>query len=291
MIKLITDSPSDIPKQECEKYNITVMPVPITIDGVTYREGVDMTTEEYYDMLVAAKAIPTHAQVTMIEFMDEYKRNIKAGCTALIVVTITSKGSGIHDAACLAKKMLFEEKPELANSVTIDVVDSRAYAWVYGQAVVAAAEAAAAGADREKVLEVLDKQLNGYRATVGLTNLTYAKKSGRITTVAAFVGEVMGFRPILTLKDGELVTTSKVRGDKKLIDELAKTYLDNVSEDGRPYYILCADSMENAKLLHKEIAKKTKNPFGGYHKLGPSIATNAGPTIFGVITPVAQKKG
>lgn len=285
MIKMITDSASDIPKQECEAYNITLMPIPITIDGVTYRESVDFTGVDYYPMLAAAKEIPTHAQVTMIEFIEEFKRSIAEGYNEIICVTITSKGSGIYDAACLARKLMLEESPELAGQVTIDVVDSKAYTYVYGMAVVAAAKAAQEGKSREEVLEILHAALDGYTASVGLFNLSYAKKSGRITTVAAFVGDVMGFRPMLCLEDGALVTRAKVRGDNKLIEELAAQYKKVSKEDGRPYYIICADSMDNAQLLQQAIQKITVNPCGGIYRIGASVTTNSGPTIIGFVAP------
>ena len=59
MLKIITDSAADVPKNEAEQYDIRVMGIPITVDGVSYRESVDFTSEEYYGMLTAAKAIPT----------------------------------------------------------------------------------------------------------------------------------------------------------------------------------------------------------------------------------------
>lgn len=285
MIKMITDSASDIPKEECEAYGIQLMPIPITIDGVTFRESVDFTGVDYYPMLAAAKEIPTHAQVTMIEYIAAYKQAIAEGFDGIICVTITSKGSGMHDAACLAKKLLLEEEPELAGKVTIDVVDSRAYSYVYGLAVVAAARAAQEGKAREEVLAVLRGHLQNYFASVGLFNLYYAKKSGRITTVAAFVGDVMGFRPILCLEDGALATRAKVRGDAKLIEELTELYKKESAEDGRPYYIICADSMPNAQLLQQSIAKVTTNSFGGFYRIGASVTTNSGPTIIGFVVP------
>ena len=59
MLKIITDSAADVPRSEAEEYGIRVMPIPITVDGTTYREGVDFTSEEYYPMLLGASTIPT----------------------------------------------------------------------------------------------------------------------------------------------------------------------------------------------------------------------------------------
>ena len=285
MIKIITDSAADIPAKELAEGQIEIMSIPITVDGVTYREGKDFTSEEYYQMLAKARSIPVHAQVTMLEYSEAFRKAIEEGYNNIICVTITAKGSGMYDAACLAKKVILEEQPVLAEEVTIDVIDSKGYTYVYGQAVVAAANAVKEGKSRQEVLEILRQHLEGYQAVVGLTNLSYAKHSGRITTVAAFVGEVMGFRPILRLTNGELKTEAKVRGDSKLIESLAQIFIKEAANDGRPYYIICADCMDNAQELKKQISKGSHIKCGGIYRIGGAVTTNAGPTVFGVIIP------
>ena len=290
MIKIITDSAADIPKNEAESLGIQMLPIPITVDGKTYLEGVDFTSEEYYGILAAAKAIPTTAQITAIQFAEAFSKALDEGYDHIICVTITATASGIYDAARMAKQMVLEEQPALRENITIDIVDSATYTYVYGHAVVEAARAAREGKSRDQVLQVIRDVLDGYQVYVGLTNLDYAKKSGRITTVAAFVGEIMGFRPILALKNGVLETFAKVRGDHKLISELCRLVTEEYVNDGRPFYILRADSKENAKALEKAVAKATGLKCAGTYLIGGSVATNSGPTIFGVIFPIARKQ-
>ena len=284
MIKLITDSASDIPRDEQVEHDIEVLPIPINVDGRTYYEGIDFTSQEYYDILVNAKEQPTHSQITMIQYGEAFFNAAKDGYQHIVCVTITSKGSGIYDAACSAKKMLLLDKPDVMKDVTIDIIDSTTYTYAYGHMVVAAAKLAKETNDIQQVLSLITEYKDTYTAMVGLTNLTYAKRSGRITSAAAFVGEVMGFRPILEMVDGTLLTCKKVRGDHKLIEELASRYFELSAEDGRPYYIICADSMANAELLKKAL-KKSKNKFGGFYSIGASVTTNAGPTVFGMVLP------
>ncbi|MEA5012531.1 MAG: DegV family protein [Angelakisella sp.] len=289
MIKIITDSAADIPKNEVDALGIQVLAIPITVDGVTYMEGEDFTSEEYYKMLVAAKELPTTSQITALRYAEAFDKAVKEGYNHIICVTITSKGSGIFNAANLAKRMILEEQPALCENVTIDIVDSRTYTYVYGLAVVAAAKAVKAGKSRNEVLDVLNDHLTNYHVYVGLFNLDYAKKSGRITSAAAFVGEIMGFRPILTLVDGALETHSKVRGDHKLIEALCQLCKEDYVNDGRPFYIIRADSKENAHTLEKMVAKQTGLKCAGTYLMGGSIVTNSGPTIIGVVYPVAKK--
>lgn len=283
LLKIITDSAADVPQNEVQTYNIRVMGIPITVDGVTYRESVDFTSEEYYGMLTAAKAIPTTAQITLMEFADVFREEIAAGNRQLICITITAQGSGIYNAACLARKMVLEEQPE--GEVTIDVVDSASYTYVYGHAVVAAAKAAQEGKSREEVLEVLHRELTTWQVYFGLTNLDFAKKSGRITSTAAFVGEVLGFRPLLTIHNGETDTIQKVRGDRKLVTAMVEKFQNRASNDGRGFYIVHARDRELAKELRKTLEKTTGRKCLGEYLIGASVTTNAGPTVFGVVVP------
>ena len=285
MLKIITDSAADVPKNEAEQYDIRVMGIPITVDGVSYRESVDFTSEEYYGMLTAAKAIPTTAQITLMEFADAFREEIAAGNRQRICVTITSRGSGIYNAACLAQQMVLEEQQSDGEEVTIDVVDSGSYTYVYGHAVVAAAKAAQEGKGREEVLELLRRELSTWQVYFAMTNLDFAKKSGRITSTAAFVGEVLGFRPLLTIHNGETDTIQKVRGDHKLIPTMVDYFKKRVSDDGRGFYIVHARDKELAKELRKTLEKTTGRKCLGEYLIGASVTTNAGPTVFGVIVP------
>lgn len=286
MIKIITDSAADVPRKEAEEYGIRVMPIPITVDGVTYREGVDFTSEEYYEILTSAKAIPTTAQITLMEFADAFREEIAAGNRRLICVTITAQGSGIYNAACLARQMVLEKLPAGEDEVTIDIVDSAAYTYVYGHAVVKAAKAAQEGMGREEVLELLHRELTTYQVYFGLTNLDFAKKSGRITSTAAFVGEVLGFRPLLTIHGGETDTIQKVRGDHKLVAAMVERFQKQAAPDGRGFYIVHARDKELARELKKTLEKATGRKCLGEYLIGASVTTNAGPTVFGVMVPV-----
>lgn len=291
MVKLITDSAADIPQKEVQAHNIRIMAIPITVDGVTYRESVDFTSEEYYKMLTAAKTIPTTAQITPIEFADAFREEIAAGNRELICVTITARGSGIYNAACLARKMVLEEAASSGEEAVIEVVDSASYTYGYGHAVVAAAKAAQEGKTFGEVMELLQRELSTWQVYFAMTNLDFAKKSGRITSAAAFVGEVLGFRPILTVHNGETDTIQKVRGDHKIVPAMLDIFQKRVSIDdrgfyiARGFYIIQARDKSLPRELKKTLEKATGRKCLGEYPIGASVTTNAGPTVFGMIIP------
>lgn len=290
MIKIITDSAADIPRAEAEHYNIDVLAIPITLNGKTYMEGEDFDSPAFYKLLHTAKELPTTAQVTALRYYDAFSRAVREGARHIVCVTITSKGSGMYDAARVAKGFIFDEQPALRETVTIDVVDSGSYTYDYGHAVVDMAKGACQGKSLEDVLAIFRRRRETYQTYFGLTNLDYAKKSGRITSAAAFVGEVMGFRPIMTLHNGGTDTIGKVRGDQKLLTALLQLFQDRYSHDGRGFYILYSENKAMGVSLRKAIEKDTGVKCAGEYYIGASVTINAGPTVFGVTIPVDQVK-
>ena len=135
------------------------------------------------------------------------------------------------------------------------------------------------------MLELLRRELSTWQVYFAMTNLDFAKKSGRITSTAAFVGEVLGFRPLLTIHNGETDTIQKVRGDHKLIPTMVDYFKKRLSDDGRGFYIVHARDKELAKELRKTLEKTTGRKCLGEYLIGASVTTNAGPTVFGVIVP------
>ena len=290
LVKIITDSAADIPREEAQKYDIDVLAIPITIDGETYMEGEDLTTAEFYKLLGRAKELPTTAQVTPYRYLEAFEKAARAGYDHIVCVTINAKGSGMFEAAQLAKELFAEEQPVLAEQVTVDVLDSGAYTYIYGHAVVDAARAAAEGKSREDVVQVFLRRSESYQVYFGLTNLDYARRSGRVTTAAAFVGEVLGFRPVLTVRGGGIDTIAKVRGDQKLVAAMLDLYKERRSGDGRGFYTVYADNKAMGQQLRKLIEKETKDKCLGEYYIGASVTINSGPTVFGVLVPVDQIK-
>lgn len=287
LITVITDSAADIPKEEAEKYGIRVLGIPLALDGKSYLEGVDLNAQEFYKLLAGAKELPTTAQVTPFRYREAFEEAAaQPGCTGIVCITINALGSGMYQGALLAREELLEDRPELEEKFTIDVVDSARYAYIYGHAVVDAARAASQGKNREEVLQVFHHRCEGYQGFFGLTNLEYAKRSGRITAAAAFVGEVMGFRPIMTIREGRIDTIAKVRGDKKLVEAMLALYQERRSGDGRGFYIIYAENKAMGQQLRRAIEKETKDKCLGEYDVGASVVINAGPTVFGVIAPV-----
>ena len=285
--QFITDSACDIPDDTLEAYpEITMLSIPLVVDGQDKRERRDFSITGFYDALEQSKELPTTAHITMVEFFESYEKAAARGAGHLVVLTITSKGSNMHNAACMAKASFFEEPPALAGKLTIDVIDSRTYTVLYGCALVEAAEMARAGAGREAVVAHLSTIPERMDVYFTIFNLDYAKKSGRIGFAAAFVGELLGLRPVMTIRNGEVTMVGKVRGDKQVLQKLVDNYKTEADGDkNHPYALLYGNREDLLEELKASLKKARAPKEKGIYHCGASITINAGPTLVGIIFP------
>lgn len=281
-IRIITDSASDIPDEylaACPE--VVMMNIAMVVDGQPKRERRDFSTEEYYEILEQAKELPTTSQITMMEYAEEYRRAYEEGIRHLIVITITSKGSNMYNSACMARTALYEELPQAAEAMTIDVIDSREYTFLYGNAVLEGVKMIREGADYTAVVEHLSTIPQRTGVHFAIYKLDYAKKSGRISPAAAFVGEMMGLRPIMSITDGAVSIPYKVRGDKQAMQKVIDLF-EQEAEPDAPYTIMWATNREAMEQLRDTMAERGHKNCRGIHRIGACITTNSGPTLVGM---------
>lgn len=199
---------------------------------MSYVERRDFGFDEFYQMLRAAQGVPSTAQVTAIQFCEQYCKYVDKGYTDVVHVTINSTGSGTYDAAVLAQNMLREERPD--HKLNIHLIDSHTYSYVYGAPVVQAARRLRNGAEVGYVCAELEAAFARQEIVLSAFSLKQMKKSGRISAAAAFAGELLGLRPIISLIDGVTKVEDKVRGDGRARrHDQAGAQADGLSRQGR----------------------------------------------------------
>lgn len=135
-IKIATDSTADIPKSFCEELNISILPLTVLANEKEYRDGVDITPQEFYKIIDESKKLPVSSQVASVLYTELFEETWKSGYTDLIQVTINSKGSGTYQAAVLSRNLFYEEHPEAKEQLTIHIIDSKTYSMAYGIGVI-----------------------------------------------------------------------------------------------------------------------------------------------------------
>ena len=281
-IKFITDSASDIPVSYETSLGIQVIPFPVSFGDKTYLSRVDLDDESFYHMLEESPTLPTTSQIPVFQFGEIFEAAYKEGFTDVIYTSINSEGSGTYNSACLASQMFFESHPEAAGTFHIHNVDGRGYSLGYGYAVVEGAKMALEGKSVDEILAFMNDWNEHCVIYFVPYTLKFAAKSGRIPSAAAFVGELVGLKPIMRIADRAIATNDKVRGEKKVISTLVKKSLAEMKE-GSPYFVLCGTHPENAEALTKAMTEAVGYPPVMESRIGAAIAINAGPHAVGVV--------
>ena len=281
-IKIATDSTADIPKDLCEKWNISVLPLTIIHEGNEYCDGIDISKENFYQILETAQKLPTSSQVTVNMYTELFNRCREDGYTDLIQVTLNSKGSGTYQAAELAKALFFESHPEAREKFRIHIIDSKTYSMAYGLPVIEAAQMIDSGANVQEVIDHIEEWLVHTRPLFVPLNLKCVKKSGRISPAAAFVGDVMGLKPLITFEDGEAKIIGKARGDNKAISSLVER-CKSERKPGTNYVLVYGNNAEAFEKLKKACAEALEIPPLVEYQVGCVIGINTGPNMIGIL--------
>ncbi|MBA1334871.1 MAG: DegV family protein [Firmicutes bacterium] len=250
-VTIITDSTADLPKEIIEEYDIKVLPLTVNFGDRTYRDGVDLTPLQFYELLGKSSELPTTSQINPPSFIAAYGEEIKKG-NSVVSIHLSSKGSGTYQSAIIAKNTLDSDK--------IAVIDSLGYSMGFGIQVLEAARMAREGAGVQEIENRILAGRNRMQYIFGVDTLEYLKKGGRLSAARAAIATVMNIKPILQVKEGELEVLDKVRGRKKVISRIVEI----ASERGRDLSdqtmaIVHAECLEDAKKL-RDMVEERFNP-------------------------------
>jgi DegV family protein with EDD domain len=280
-IAILTDSSCDIPFDLAEKYGIDIMNFHILLDNVDYVERESCTFEEFYDRMRQAQGVPSTAAITPIQFCEKYCEYVDAGYTDVIHVTINHSGSSTYDNAVMAQGMLREERPE--HKMRIHLLDSHTYSMVFGWYVCEMARKLKNGAELRHVINEFNDKMNCMEIILGPYSLKQMKKSGRISAAAAFAGELLGLRPIITLIDGKTKVESKVRGDEKVVPSMVSLCKKRTEGLEDVEYMLGYTNISQiddlTKLCRKEFGHDPLCTF----LLGGVVSANTGPDTLALV--------
>ena len=279
-IKLMTDSVSDISKEQAEALGIHMLYIPITVEGKPLREELDFTKEEFYEMIEKAQEYPSTAQITPFEIQEAYEQIAAEGCTDLIYMTIGAGGSGTYANAEMAKTQYFEEHPD--SSLKIHLVDGRNYTATYGYAVVEAAKKLARGAGVKEIVSYLDDWARHAGLYFVPMTLKYVKRSGRVSAAAAFAGELLGLKPFCRICNCTSSVLQKIRGEQNIIPKMVETVKADMQPHS-PYIVMQGSNPKLAQDLGAALTKALGYPPEAYWSIGAAICCNAGPDVVGFV--------
>ncbi len=205
-VKIIIDSAADMTVAFTKEHNIGHAPLKTTLGGTEYRDGVDIVPDVFYEKLEANKELAHTSQVNAEEFRALFEEAIAAG-DDVVTVTISSGLSGTYQSAAAAAA----DYPD-----RVYVVDSLSATAGEQVLIYRALQLRDEGKTAKEIFDELEALKKRTRLFVRLETLEYLKRGGRISKTSAFVGGVLGIKPILTLNgEGKLETVGKARGMKQ----------------------------------------------------------------------------
>lgn len=280
-IQIMTDSASDISYADEQKYSISVLPFPIVLGNRTYLSRVDFNNEQFYERMSQHNEIPKTAQITPFQFQEIYLREAQRGVTDLILVLINSQGSATYNNSLQAIELLYEEHPEYRELFRVHSFDGAGYSAMYGAPVVNAARMLANGQGLDEVLGYLAQTLPQRQIYFGIYDLTYAAKSGRIPTAAAFLGEKLNLKPVLKIFDHSITTAAKCRGERKLPEKVVELTV-AAMEPGTPYELMYGSDPDCLETVRQLMVEQLGYEPSAVYQIGAAIASNSGPRAVGI---------
>lgn len=219
MIRIMTDSTSDIPVSLVEKWNILVAPLTVNFEDGSYKDGVDLTGDAFFEKLAQVDVLPTTSQVSIGEFVTLFERELET-YDAVVCINLSSELSGTYNAAVQAKEVIGTDR--------IHVIDSRLVAFALGMVVVESARRLEEGASLEAILSFAESAHRQMANFYIIDTMDYLLKGGRLSKNEAFLGNLLNIKPVLTIEDGVLKSRDKARGRKKAVKqvfvEISKDY-------------------------------------------------------------------
>jgi len=271
-VKIVTDSVSDIPPEIVQELGITVVPLYVHFGEQTYRDGIDLTTEEFYRKLKSSPILPRTSAPGPGIFAQIFDKLAKE-TNEILVITLSQRFSAVYQAA-LQGIELMKEKGQ------VTVVDSKTAIMGQGLLVTEAAKEALSGASLQKIVDNLHRRIGLVHIRATMDTLKYLAMGGRIGKAQAFLGAMLRINPILGIKNGEAFPFSRERSRARAIEALYKfsTSFTNV----KAIAVEHALNKDEAKALAKQIASTFSKIPVYISQVSPVIGTHAGPGILSV---------
>jgi DegV family protein with EDD domain len=270
-VRVVTDSLANIPPEMVEELGITVVPTNVHFGQEVYRDGIDLTSEEFYLKLANSPILPTTSQPSVGVFEEVYRR-LGRETDQIISLHIPALVSGTFNSAHTAAQAL----PDLE----IAVMDSSNISMALGWLVVKAARAAQQGKDLREIVALAEETIPRLRLLAAVDTLEYAYRGGRLGKGKALMGTLLRVKPIVQILRGEVLPVENVRTRHKALQRLVELAAEKApfEEVAVPY--------TNAP----HVAQEVRGMLAAIHPVdripiteaGPVLGAHAGPGAVGV---------
>jgi DegV family protein with EDD domain len=266
-VRIVTDSVTDLPSPVVNELGITVIPLIVRFGEQLYRDGVDLTADEFYAKLATSQVFPVTSVPSPATFAEAYDK-LAEETDEILAVVVSSRLSATYEVA-LQSIGLMKRK------CRVEVVDSQSATMTEGFIVIKAAQAANAGASLDEVMEVARKNIPRVEFLAAFDTLEYLRRGGRIGRAYTLLGSILKINPLIALKDGVVEPGGKTRSRAKAIDHLydfaaSYSYIEEMAVEDTA----CPDE---AEALAERLGAIFPRERIYRSKMTPAIGTHTGP--------------
>ncbi len=274
-IKIVTDSTAYLPEETVREHDIRVVPLYVHFGTQQFREGVELSIEEFYARLREAPELPSTSQPSAGEFHEVFKELTDQGHQVL-AMTISNKLSGTWNSAMAAKGML----PEAG----IEVFDSLSTSIGLYLMLEAALETIQSGASLQEVVERLEGIRDKMQLMFVVDTLEYLAKGGRIGNAKAFLGTLLKVKPILMLQDGAIEPLEQVRSKRKAEARLLDLIAEGLGDRAPQARVGVTHALvpDEARAVAQQLVERLGCAEPPISEVGPAIGTHTGPGVVAV---------
>ncbi len=270
-VAIVTDSSAGIPREMAEKVNLNIIPMGIQIDNHIYREGLDITTEEFYAKFEDANSVST-SQPSPNDFLEVYQKLAKKA-KEIISIHVTSLGSGTVSVANLIKEQI---------SIPTFIVDSKTASMAQGFIALVAAKAAQKGKTREEILEIIEQAKEQTAVFVAVPTLKYLARSGRISAAKSMLANILSIKPILGVNNGIVDVIDKVRSYPKALQRLVNLVEERFPSQELKIAILHTNAPEKAAEFKANVEERLHDAKVFIMEMGTALAVHGGQGMIGI---------
>ena len=268
--KIVADASCDIPKEYMEKYDITIIPIEVMFGEDIYPEGLE--TKEFYKKIEETGLIPKTAMPNSYKFENFYKDYVNKEDVFVITILISMEMSQTKLQAQMAADNLGMKNVFIEESGSTTVGQ--------GAIIGELCRFIDKCQDIEKIKEEFYRLKNNIHIYAVIDDLKYLKQSGRLSSTSAFVGNILGVKPIIAIKDGKVMTIAKCKGAQKA-ENFILDKIENM-DTTHPFYIVHSDMPAGAERLEEKAKQRIgENQEVITAQIGCVVGSHVGPTCYG----------
>jgi DegV family protein with EDD domain len=273
-IAIVTDSTANLPCKWVEQYLVHVVPLKVHWGDETYRDGVDITTEEFYTKLAQSKALPTTSQPSVQDFLQVFE-SLAGQAQAIVAPLISSGISGTVTAAQLAARDV--------SQIPVEIVDTKVTSMGQVLIILAVARAIEQGKSLQEVKQEAEAIARRIHVFFAVDTLEYLHRGGRINTASRYLGTLLDVKPILYFNDdGKIDALERARTKKKALGRLLELAEDRAGGRAVHVGIVQANSPEVAQEFQAEAERRLICKEIFTVECSPNIAVHVGPGAIGI---------